>query len=39
MTGVLDERARGFWERYLLRYDRDVRFYDRLLFTGGWEWA
>ena len=39
MTSADGEKARGFWERYAPRYDRDMRLYDRFLFTGGRSWA
>jgi ubiquinone/menaquinone biosynthesis C-methylase UbiE len=39
MTTAGDDKVRRFWDRYAPRYDRDMRFYDRFLFTGGRSWA
>lgn len=39
MTASQDDRLRRYWERYAPRYDKDMRRYERLLFTGGRSWA
>jgi ubiquinone/menaquinone biosynthesis C-methylase UbiE len=39
MTSADGEKIRRFWERYAPRYDREMRLYDRFLFTGGRSWA
>jgi ubiquinone/menaquinone biosynthesis C-methylase UbiE len=40
MSRRLDtERLRGLWQRYAPRYDRDMRFFERLQFSGGREWV
>jgi ubiquinone/menaquinone biosynthesis C-methylase UbiE len=33
------ERLRGKWEKYAPRYDRDIGFFERVLFGGGREWV
>jgi ubiquinone/menaquinone biosynthesis C-methylase UbiE len=33
------ERVREIWERFAPRYDRQIRFFERLLFEGGREWV
>ncbi len=39
MTASEDERIRRYWERSAPRYDKDIRRYDRFLFTDGRSWA
>lgn len=33
------DRVRGIWDRYAPRYDREMRFWERVMFAGGREWA
>jgi len=33
------ERVRRIWDRFAPRYDRQVRFFERVLFGGGREWV
>lgn len=33
------ERIRRIWEKLAPRYDRDIRFVEKLLFSGGRQWA
>jgi ubiquinone/menaquinone biosynthesis C-methylase UbiE len=37
--GDADARVRRIWDRYAARYDRDMRFIERVLFAGGREWV
>lgn len=32
------ERVKRIWERFAPRYDRSIRFWERILFRGGREW-
>jgi ubiquinone/menaquinone biosynthesis C-methylase UbiE len=34
-----EDRLRRLWDRYAPRYDRDMRFFERLQFGGGREWV
>ena len=34
-----DDRIRRIWDRYAPRYDREMRFWERVMFTGGREWV
>src|SRR5260370_2772860 len=33
------ERVRRIWERLAPRYDKDIRFFEKVLFAGGREWV
>jgi len=33
------ERVRRIWDRYAPRYDREMRFWERLMFSGGRAWV
>jgi ubiquinone/menaquinone biosynthesis C-methylase UbiE len=33
------DRVREIWERFAPRYDRQIRFFERILFEGGREWV
>lgn len=33
------ERVRAIWERQASVYDRQMRFWERVLFTGGRRWV
>src|SRR5216684_5145003 len=33
------ERVRRIWERLAPRYDKDIKFFERVLFAGGREWV
>jgi ubiquinone/menaquinone biosynthesis C-methylase UbiE len=33
------ERVRRIWERLAPRYDKDIRFLEKVLFAGGREWV
>ncbi len=33
------DRARGYWQERAPQYDRTISFFERLLFSGGREWA
>jgi len=34
-----EDRLRRAWDKYAPRYDRDMRFFERLQFAGGHEWV
>jgi ubiquinone/menaquinone biosynthesis C-methylase UbiE len=34
-----DDRIRRIWDRYAPRYDREMRFWERVMFAGGREWV
>src|SRR5439155_1587459 len=38
MTGET-ERVRRIWERLAPRYDKDIKFFEKVLFSGGRSWA
>ena len=33
------ERVRRIWDKLAPRYDRDIKFFEKVLFSGGREWA
>jgi len=33
------ERVRRIWERLAPRYDKDITFFEKVLFAGGREWV
>jgi hypothetical protein len=33
------DRVREIWERFAPRYDRQIQFFERILFEGGREWV
>jgi SAM-dependent methyltransferase len=33
------ERVRRIWEKLAPRYDKDIKFFERVLFAGGREWV
>ncbi len=40
MTNVeRDDRIRRIWDRYAPRYDKEMRFWERVMFAGGREWV
>jgi len=34
-----DDRIRRIWDRYAPRYDKEMRFWERVMFAGGREWV
>ena len=34
-----DDRVRRIWDRYAPRYDKEMRFWERVMFAGGREWV
>ncbi len=39
MVAAETERVRRIWEKLALKYDRDIRFSERMLFSGGRRWV
>src|SRR5207249_3535479 len=33
------ERVRRIWDKLAPRYDKDIKFFEKILFSGGREWA
>ena len=33
------ERVRRIWEKLAPRYDKDIKLFERVLFSGGREWV
>lgn len=33
------DRVRDIWQGYAPRYDRQIRFFERILFEGGRQWV
>ena len=33
------ERVRRIWDKLAPRYDKDIKFFERVLFSGGRSWA
>jgi ubiquinone/menaquinone biosynthesis C-methylase UbiE len=34
-----NDRIRRIWDRYAPRYDKEIRFWERVMFAGGREWV
>jgi ubiquinone/menaquinone biosynthesis C-methylase UbiE len=34
-----NDRTRRIWDRYAPRYDKEIRFWERVMFAGGREWV